>query len=353
MRQQRKGSLMGTNHVNGNGSSIRRLNHSSDGQPPTGGEVHELAELLLDLGRRAERRGELQSALELYANATTAQPDSAWAWYNYGDVLLALRRYEEAISPLSKAIQLSPSTALFHYDLGLALFNLNRHEEASQEFAGIVAIDPDLKRASSVLGLAALTNAALTQDSLGRPDEAAQSLQPALQTAIGILYNLGRFHFHAKRAAQAIVFLRAAALLAPESEDVIHTVGRILMDLKGESEALPFLVKATKLNPLCTDAWYDLGVTLGRLKQRKKARSCFIKTLHLDPNYAWAYYDLACLDALERKPTASFQNLENAVARGFQESRYIRRDADFMSLRKDARWRPILAKIDGLAEGRV
>jgi tetratricopeptide (TPR) repeat protein len=167
-----------------------------------------------------------------------------------------------------------------------------------------------------VLGLAALTNVALTQDSLERPDEAAHTLKPALQTAIDILYNLGRFNLRAKRTAQAIGFLRAAALLAPESEEIIHCFGRTLMDLKGESEAVPYLVKSTKLNPLCTDAWYDLGVTLARLKQRKKARSCFIKTLRLDPNYAWAYYDLACLDALEGRRGAAFQNLEKAVARG-------------------------------------
>jgi tetratricopeptide (TPR) repeat protein len=336
---------MALHHVNGNGSFARRSKHGSEGQPTTGGVVVELHDFMLDLGLRAERRGELQSALDLYANAVAAQPDSALAWYNYGDVLLALKRYEEALQPLSKAIELSPRTVLFHYDLGLALFRLDRHEEASKEFAGIVANDPQLKRVSSKIVLSSLTNLALTQDSLGRPDEAAQILKPTLQTAIDILYNLGRFNLRAKRAAQAIGFLQAAALLAPDSEDIIHEVGRTLMDLKRESEALPFLVKATKLNPRCTDAWYDLGVTLSRLKQRKKARSCFARALRLDHKYAWAYYDLACLDALERKRNAAFRNLGKAIALGFEDIRYLRRDADFQSLRRDARWNAMLATI--------
>jgi tetratricopeptide (TPR) repeat protein len=344
-RRTKGGSWMGIHHRNGNGCFTQNSTHSSTGQSTTGGLILELHDFLLDLGVRAERRGELQSALDLYANAVSAQPDSAMAWYNYGDVLLALKRDEEAISPLSKAVQLSPHTALFHYDLGLALSRLDRHEEASKEFAGIVANDPQLKRASSVLVLSSLTNLALTQDSLGRPDEAAQILKPALQKAIEILYNLGRFNLCAKRAAQAIGFLQAAALLAPDSEDIIHGVGRTLMDLKRESEAVPFLVKSTKLNPRCTDAWYDLGVTLSRLKQRKKARSCFVKALRLDQNYAWAYYDLACLDALERKRNAAFQNLEKAIALGFQDIRHLRRDADLRSLRRDARWKAVLATI--------
>lgn len=335
---------MGIRQRNGNGRVTRPSTHRSDNQT-SGGVMLELHDFLLDVGVRAERRGELASALDLYANAVSAQPDSALAWYNYGDVLLALKRYEEAIAPLSSAVQLSPQTALFHYDLGLALYRLDRHEEASKEFAGIVANDPQLKRASSVLVLSSLTNLALAQEDLGRPDEAAQTLRPALQTAINILYNLGRFNLRAKHAVQAIGFLQAAALLAPESEDIIHGVGRTLMDLKRESEALPFLVKATKLNPLCTDAWYDLGVTLSRLKQRKKARSCFVKTIRQDQNYVWAYYDLACLDALERKRNAAFQNLGKAIALGFEDAGYLRRDDDFRSLRPDTRWKAMLATI--------
>jgi len=336
---------MGIHHEAGNGSLTRRSNHGSEVQPTTGGVILELHDFLLDLGVRAERRGELQSALDLYAKAVSAQPDSPLAWYNYGDVLLALKRYEESIPPLSKAVQLSPQTAIFHYDLGLAWFCLGRHEEASKEFAGFVANDPQLKRASSVLVLSSLTNMALTQDSLGRPGDAAQIINPALQTAIDILYNLGRFNLRAKRAARAIGFLQAAALVAPDSEDIIHGVGRALMDLKRESEALPFLVKSTQLNPGCTDAWYDLGVTWSRLKQRKKARSCFVKVLRLDQKYAWAYYDLACLDALERKRNAAFQNLEKAIALGFEDIRHLRRDADLQSLRRDARWNAMLATI--------
>jgi superkiller protein 3 len=269
------------------------------------------------------------------------------AWYNYGTVLLELKRYEEALSPFSKAIELSPHTPLFHSGLGLALFHLGRYEDASREFAGIVANDPQLNHASSVLMLSSLTNLALIQDKLGQPCEAVKILTPALRVVTNVLFNLGRFSFIAKQPAKAIDFLQAAALLAPDSEDILHGVGRTLMDLKRESEALPFLARATKLNPRCTDAWYDFGVTLARLKQRKKARSCFVKALRLNPKYAWAYYDLACLDALERKRNAAFQNLAKAIAVGFEDIRYLCRDADLRSLRPDARWKAMIATTRG------
>ena len=185
---------------------------------------------------------------------------------------------------------------------------------------------------------------------LGNPEEAANTLAPARQKAVNILYNLGRLKLRAKKAAEAVILLQAAALLTPDSEEIIHGVGRALMDLKRETEAAPFLARATKLNPRCTDAWYNLGVTLSRLKQRKKARTCFLKAIRLDPKYAWAYYDLACLDALERKPNAAFENLDKAAARGFRDVRHLRRDDDFRSLRKDARWKAIVARINELAK---
>ena len=205
---------------------------------------------------------------------------------------------------------------MYRYDLGLALYRLGRYEEASREFAGIVADDPQLKRASSVLGLASLTNLALSQDMLGRTDEAADTLAPALQSAVDIIYNLGRLKLQAERAAEAIDLLQAAALLAPESEDIIHAVGTALIRLKRRSEAAPFLIRATKLNG-CAGAWYDL----------------------------------ACLAALEGKANAAFENLEKAVAQGFRDVQHLRRDADLRSLRPDHRWKAIVAKINKLAKG--
>ncbi len=66
---------------------------------------------------RAERSGALPLALDLYEAAVRHKPNSALAWYNLGDALLALKRFEEAVIALRKAVELSPKTTLFHYDL--------------------------------------------------------------------------------------------------------------------------------------------------------------------------------------------------------------------------------------------
>ena len=171
----------------GNGDRNGDGNHGAEENLPTGGDVHELHDFFLDAGVLSERSGDLSAALGLYERAIRSNPKSALAWYNYGDILLGLERFEEAVPALRKAVGLSPKTNLFHYDLGLALFHLERHDEASKEFAAIIASDPQLKRASSDLHLSSMTNLALCQNNLGRSREAAKVLAPAQRTAVNIL----------------------------------------------------------------------------------------------------------------------------------------------------------------------
>ena len=287
----------------------------------------------------------LRSALENYRKAAAEQPESAWAWYQYGDALLGLGRGEEALPALRKAVKLSPETALFHYDLGLALFDLNESEAASKEFAGIAANDPKLRCAGSGLVLAAITNLALSQEKLGQRDEAIQTLLPALDHAVSILFNLGFLHFRAKRFDLALPYAHAAYILKPNNEDIVHQYGAILSELERPKEAVKILKLATQLEPGCASAWYDLGLAYARLKSPKQARSCFKKSLQLEPDHCWSYYDLACLDALEGKRNRAFDHLMQAAACGFRDIGHLRRDNDFRSLRRDARWKTLIATI--------
>lgn len=304
--------------------------------------------LLLEPNPKEAEKLNLQSALANFQTAVEKQPDSAWAWYQYGDALLALNRAEEAVPPLRKAVELSPDTALFHYDLGLALYDLNQPEAAMEEFAGIVAGDPTLKCAWSSLMLSAMTNLALSQEKLSQRDEAIQTLLPALDNAVGVLFNLGFLHFRAKRFEAALPFAHAAYILKPNNEDIVHQYGAILNELKRPREAVKFLKQATQLEPACASAWYDLGLAFARLKFRKRARACFVKSLQIKPNHAWSYYDLACLDALDGNRDAAFKKLRQAVVCGFRNIVHLRQDSDLRSLRRDARWTALLANIGDL-----
>jgi len=332
-----------------NDSSDRFPHRQPEQTPPdgssSGGLIDGLHSMFLDLGFQSERRGEPHAALELYKRAVATNPESALAWYNYGDVFLTLDQPAKALEPLSKAIALAPDVPLFHYDLGLALYRLQRYEEAAREFAPIVDADPELKRASSTLGLGAMTNLALIQDAASNPARGFDILKPSESTACNILYNLGHLSLRARRPGEAGRFFLAASLLAPNDEAIAHGTGRCYLQLRDHAQAMPFLRRATKLDPQCASAWYDLGLTLSGLNRRKQARACFRKSRSLDPRNPWPHYGLACLDALDGKPQAAFRALAKAVANGFTDLRHLRRDPDLRSLRKDKRWKALLASI--------
>ena len=290
----------------------------------------------------------MQTALENRKKTVAEKPDCALAWHRYGEALLVLNRPEEAVPALRQAAALSPDTLLFHHDLGLALADLNQIPAAKAEFASIVATDPQLKCAGSSLMLAAITNLALSQEKLGERDEAIQTLLPALDTAVGILFNLGFLHFRARRFDTALPYAHAAYVLKPNNEDVVHQYGAILSELKRFGEAINILKQATELNPFCCGAWYDLGLAYARQNKRKQARVYFLKARQVEPRNPWPHYDLACLDALDGKRDAAFRNLWKAVERGFRDVGYLRRDKDFRCLRRVARWKELIATISDM-----
>ena len=295
-------------------------------------------------GFKAERAGDLPKAADSYEAAIREKPDLALAWYNYGDALLAMKRIDSAIEALRHAVQLAPETALYSYDLGLALYDTGRYAEAKKFFAPIVAQDAKLKRASSNLGLAAMTNLALCELELGNPKEGVKVLEPTQKTAAELLYNFGKLNYHGKHLGRSLTLVQAAALLQPKSEDIMHLLGDIFIDLKRNNEAQTALESATKLNPRCAYAWYDLGVARANLKQGKKARLAFVKARKIAPGYPSIYYGLACLDALEQKNDAAFKNLEVALRLGYKDIKHMRVDTDLRELHRDRRWKELLSR---------
>jgi len=331
-----------------------RWNESEPDRPDSsarGGFEQQLHDVSMNLGRQSERVRDLETARLFYETAIRAQPESAAAWYNYGDVLLAMDRFEEAVPALSRAVELAPNTALYRYDLGLAYYQLGQYQNARRQLAPVVLEDPNLIRASSELIPSAMINLALTEDRLRAPLRGAGILRPALKHATKVIYNLGRLYLRGGKPNAAIPFFEACVALHPEDEPSVHGLGSALLDVGRHADAIPHLQRATRLDPACENARYDLGVCYAALKKHRSARTCFRKTLQLKPGHFWSYYGLACLDALENRPAAAFRNLEKSVACGFNQPNHIRRDADLKSLRVDPRWKRVLKSVPGRAEG--
>lgn len=87
---------------------------------------------------------EFRRALEL-------NPNYAVAHQFYGSLLVALRRYDEAINEMQRAVDLEPYSAAINWSLGMGLGFAHRNEESIAQFQKTLQLQPNFALAESGL----------------------------------------------------------------------------------------------------------------------------------------------------------------------------------------------------------
>ena len=96
-------------------------------------------------GYSLQRSGEIRAALEPYAVALEAYPQSDTVLNNLGYAQLQLGRYDLALETLNRAIAADPENSSAHINLGLTYYGLGRFDEALTQWERAIAIDPSLE----------------------------------------------------------------------------------------------------------------------------------------------------------------------------------------------------------------
>jgi protein O-mannosyl-transferase len=94
------------------------------------------------LGKIADRHGDLAAAIAHYRQAVEADPDSALARMNLGDLLLENHDLDGAIVEFQRGVELSPDSAPAYCRLGYALSQKGKIDEAIADFHQAASIDP-------------------------------------------------------------------------------------------------------------------------------------------------------------------------------------------------------------------
>jgi Flp pilus assembly protein TadD len=107
----------------------------------TSGEVHRM------LGRTHTSLGMLDDAIESYRTALTVDPTEVWAMNNLALIYIQQERYEDALGPLARAVQLRPGAPVFQNNLGIAL-ELSGHAGAARDaYRAAIAADSSYTKA--------------------------------------------------------------------------------------------------------------------------------------------------------------------------------------------------------------
>ena len=214
----------------------------------------------MDLGKKLlEKKDHTRAALQ-FRNAIQAMPADAEPYYQLGLTYLMADNRNSAVSCFRKATELNP-----------------KHTAAQLKLAGLLAGSDDRaavadaeKRAQAVVAafptnVDALDALAMTELSLGKPEEAAGHLEQALQRLPGDLDSsalLMRARLSRGDVKGAEEALQECFRKSPQSAEVALVMGRFYLVARRPREAEEQFRRAIRIDPKYGAALLDLGMTL-------------------------------------------------------------------------------------------
>ncbi len=265
----------------------------------------------------------------LAAGPIGAQPetepsrDGLQARFAEGQAAILENRYADAVSALTRAVELGPDIAEIHASLGFSYFQLGRFLEASPVLERAVALKPGMPNMALLL--------AATRSELGRFAEAAPVLEeefpgvsdPALKRlaglqlqraysglgrdreAVGVALELSALYsqdpevlYHASRLLGHLAFVTVSELsrTAPDSVWTRQAAGEAFESEGSHERAVAEYRRALEIHPGQRGIQYRLGRALLRGPQKadtaELAARAFQAELEADPTNANAAYEL-------------------------------------------------------------
>ena len=222
----------------------------------------------------------------------------ALASHQAGDLSTAVSLYQEVISA-------DPQQAVALHHLGLIAHQQGRTDEAVGLLERALASDD-----GDVAGWTNLGN--IYQES-GCLMEAERAYRKAIQYApdhVSALYNLGWVLKDSGDDKAAAECFRNLSRITPEDAEIWHGLGVVLEDINDRAGAEESFRKAIELEPSFVAAWYDLGNTLSRQGRLEEGLESLQAAVRHDPGFAEAHNNLGNLyleKGRVREAVASFQ----------------------------------------------
>ena len=132
-----------------------------------------------------------------FKRAIELDPKNANAYASYANLLMPLRRFDEAEANFSRALELEPATTIINRNYGLFLNMAGRYSDSERQMRKTLELDPN-----SQLSHFALANALQTQgkfaetvevyarsrEIIGKPDEAASIARQLSEWRVARVY---------------------------------------------------------------------------------------------------------------------------------------------------------------------
>lgn len=220
-----------------------------------------------------------EEALKRFTEALAINPAAAETWYNRGIVLCDVRRFADALADFAKALELNSHYAEAWFARGNALRDLKRYDEALSAYDRALALQPNWAVAHNNRG-AVLFYLERYADALVSFDRSI-ALNPNLVLPHG---NRAGALYYLKRYAEVLASAQRAISLDGAYADGWVVMGKALIALKRSDDALAAFDRALKLSNSFAEAWLGQGNALIETMRYAEAIPAFDKALALDPD---------------------------------------------------------------------
>src|SRR5207249_1638378 len=277
-----------------------------------------LAQAQFLLGRLAVETENWDEAITRLTKAVELDPDHDGAWTALGYVYETRHQPEDAIKVYRKAMQANPDNPGFVERLSDLLIRLGRFNEAQSEVETLAEAAPrdarvwlklgavyyeqkmweraaDSFRRAVVLEPSNLRARYFLATSLmdaGRDDDARGELERILRLdprSVDARVQLGFLHGRGKRYDQAIAVLREAVNIEPRRPELFLYLGSAYFRAKQYDRAVETLKEGLSLDEKQKDLIFQLGVVYEKQQKFDDAVKLFRRVIVLDPQHAEAY----------------------------------------------------------------
>ncbi len=314
----------------------------------------------IERGLGLHMSGKVPDAEAVYRKALSVEPQNPAALHLLGVALSQTGRKEEAITHISRAIELNPLVADFHVNLALVYVEVGNPLKAIPACQRALQLQPNHADAFNHMGVA------LGQ--LSRIDQAILYLRKTLElneNHIDALSNLAALYQQTGRFEEAIAMLERIQRLQGPKAPVLQQIGDLLRELKRLPEAEAAYKQAISLDPNLAEGYGGLALILHERNEMAASIPYYEKSLALKPdavtvlsNFGLALVGTAQLErgfdayskALDLRPdfTNALNNLGNAYRERLDMTRTMEcydRALFFRPDHPDARWNRSLLQL--------
>jgi tetratricopeptide (TPR) repeat protein len=259
-------------------------------------------------------RGRIYRQLVRYDEALTdltraidLDPKSDRAIADRGETYQAMGRYEEALTDLTRAIDLDPKYHWAIADRGETYRLMGRYEEALTDLTRAIDLDPKYHWAIARRGE--------TYQAMGRYEEALTDLTRAIDLdpqSDWVIARRGETYRLMGRYEEALTDLTRAIDLDPQSDWVIASRGVTYRLMGRYEEALTDLTRAIDLDPKYHWAIVRRGETYRLMGRYEEALTDLTRAIDLDED-GWTYYQMALVSLGQGRAHDAREQLQRAL----------------------------------------